>query len=81
VRYRVLADFAYYLCHQETVETAYPGAEEWGRRAILNIAGMASFSSNHAVHGYAELIRTAVPLGGETVEANRAGRCDIAAAE
>jgi len=44
-----------------------------GWHAILNIAGIASFSSNHAVHPHTELIRNAIPLGGESVEANRVG--------
>jgi len=54
--YLVLADFASYLRSQERVEAEYADVEPWTRRAILNTAGMASFSSDHAVRRYAELV-------------------------
>ena len=54
--YLVLADFASYLRCQERVERDYADPESWTRRAILNTAGMAAFSSDHAVRRYAELI-------------------------
>jgi starch phosphorylase len=54
--YLVLADFSSYLRCQERVERDYADPEPWTRRAILNMAGMAAFSSDHAVRRYAELI-------------------------
>jgi starch phosphorylase len=54
--YLVLADFASYLRCQERVEAEYADAEQWTRRAILNTAGVAKFSSDQAVRRYAELV-------------------------
>jgi starch phosphorylase len=65
--YLVLADFASYLRSQERVEAEYADVEPWTRRAILNTAGMASFSSDHAVRRYAELVWN-TGLGGRANE-------------
>jgi len=54
--YLVLADFASYVSCQEHVEANYLDADDWTRRAVLNTAGLAKFSSDHAVRRYAELI-------------------------
>jgi starch phosphorylase len=70
--YLVLADFASYLRCQERVESDYRDVEEWTRRAILNTAGMAIFSSDHAVRQYAELVWNAVPRDGEAAIADHA---------
>ena len=54
--YLVLADFSAYLRAQERVEAEYTDIEQWTRRAILNMAGMAGFSSDDAVRRYAALV-------------------------
>ena len=54
--YLVLADFSAYLRCQERVEADFADVEQWTRRAILNTAGTATFSSDHAVRRYAELV-------------------------
>jgi len=54
--YLVFADFTSYLRCQEKVETLYRCPEEWTRRAILNVAAVGGFSSDHAVRNYAEQI-------------------------
>jgi len=73
--YLVLADFSSYLRCQERVEAEYTDLEQWTRRAILNMAGMAGFSSDHAVRRYAELVWN-TGLGSEG-----AGSNEVAAAE
>jgi glycogen phosphorylase len=60
----VLRDFRPYLDAQERVEALYSDTEEWTRRAILNIAGAAGFSSDGAVRSYERLIWRA-PLDDE----------------
>ena len=42
----VLADCASYLAAQQRADGLYLDAEEWSRRAILNVAGMGRFSSD-----------------------------------
>jgi starch phosphorylase len=58
----VLADFASYLHCQDQVEADYADVELWTRRAILNTANMARFSSDFAVRQYADLVWNASPL-------------------
>lgn len=66
--YLVLADFSSYLCAQERIEALYSTPDEWSRRAILNIAGVAGFSSDHAIRRYAELVwRADAETGEDTV--------------
>ena len=40
----------------------YLQPEEWSRRAILNVARMGRFSSDRAVHEYAERIWNVKPV-------------------
>jgi len=65
--YLVLADFGSYVLCQERVEADLVDVEEWTRRAILTTAGMARFSSDHAVRQYAERIWN-VASDGDRVE-------------
>ncbi|HLJ19716.1 MAG TPA: glycogen/starch/alpha-glucan family phosphorylase, partial [Stellaceae bacterium] len=60
--YLVLADFASYQRCQDQVEADYTDIEQWTRRAILNTASMARFSSDFAVRQYADLVWNASPL-------------------
>jgi starch phosphorylase len=60
--YMLMADFAGYLEMQKKAEQAYADPEAWSRMAILNVARMAKFSSDRAVHEYAEGIWGAKPV-------------------
>jgi starch phosphorylase len=55
-QYCVLADFRSYVDAQSGVDELYPDAEEWIRRAILNVARMGTFSSDRAVLDYSRAI-------------------------
>ncbi len=58
----VLADYAAYLACQERVDALYRDTEEWTKRAILNVGGMGTFSSDRAIGEYAELIWDVSPV-------------------
>ena len=60
--YLVLADLPAYLRAQDQVEADYADAEQWTRRAILNTARMARFSSDVAVRHYVDLVWNASSL-------------------
>lgn len=51
--YMHLADLADYTRVQAEVAETYRDQEAWARRAILNIAGSGTFSSDRAIAGYA----------------------------
>jgi starch phosphorylase len=51
--YLLLADYADYIACQERVGLAYRDAEEWSRKAIINVARMGRFSSDVTVADYA----------------------------
>ncbi len=51
--YLLLADYASYIAKQEEVGKVYQDQEEWSRRAILNVARMAKFSSDRTISEYA----------------------------
>lgn len=54
--YLLLADYASYIAMQEEVAAVYADQEEWSRRAILNVARMAKFSSDRTIGEYANNI-------------------------
>jgi glycogen phosphorylase len=54
--YLLLADYASYVAKQEEVSALYQNPEEWSRRAILNVARMAKFSSDRTIGEYANQI-------------------------
>jgi glycogen phosphorylase len=54
--YLLLADFADYIKTQDEVANVYKNQEEWSRRAILNVARMAKFSSDRSIADYANHI-------------------------
>jgi len=54
--YLLLADYASYIEKQEEVSRVYQDQEEWSRRAILNVARMAKFSSDRTIGEYASKI-------------------------
>ena len=51
--YLLLADYASYIAKQDEVGKVYQDQEEWSRRAILNVANMAKFSSDRTIAEYA----------------------------
>ena len=54
--YLLLADYASYIATQDAVSAVYQDTEEWTRRAILNVARMAKFSSDRTIGEYAKNI-------------------------
>ena len=54
--YLLLADYASYIAKQDVVSAVYQDVEEWTRRAILNVARMAKFSSDRTIGEYAKNI-------------------------
>ncbi|SCX61606.1 glycogen/starch/alpha-glucan phosphorylase [Nitrosospira sp. Nsp1] len=61
-KYMLLADYAAYIACQEKVAIAYQNQDEWIRKAILNIANMGKFSSDHTIMQYANKIWDAKPV-------------------
>jgi starch phosphorylase len=60
--YMLLADYASYVATQDAVGELYKHQEEWNRRAILNVARIAKFSSDRTIGEYAENIWNVKPL-------------------
>ena len=54
--YLLLADYASYVAKQDEVSKLYQDQQEWSRRAILNVARMAKFSSDRTIGEYASQI-------------------------
>jgi starch phosphorylase len=61
--FMVLADYRAYIEAQASVELLYKDRENWARKSIINTAHMGFFSSDRAVHEYAERIWSATPFG------------------
>ena len=51
--YLLLADYADYVATQSRVDQLYLHPAEWYRKAILNVAGMGTFSSDRTIRDYA----------------------------
>jgi glycogen phosphorylase len=60
--YLLLADYASYIATQDEVGKIYQDQEEWSKRAILNVARMAKFSSDRTISEYAKNIWQVKPL-------------------
>jgi len=60
--YLLLADYASYIATQDAVGELYKNQEEWSRRAILNVARIAKFSSDRTIGEYAKNIWKVSPL-------------------
>jgi starch phosphorylase len=54
--YMLLADFDAYVAAQQRVDALYRQPAQWWRRALLNVAGMGPFSSDHTIARYAQQI-------------------------
>ncbi len=59
--YMLLADFADYLAAQERVDALYRDPAAWARTALLNVAGMGSFSSDRTVREYIDKVWSLLP--------------------
>ncbi|GLS14112.1 glycogen/starch/alpha-glucan phosphorylase [Hydrogenophaga electricum] len=60
--YLLLADYTDYVATQLKVDELYRQPAEWTRKAILNVAGMGTFSSDRTIGEYAEQIWNIQPL-------------------
>ncbi len=60
--YLLLADYASYVAAQAQVDALYRNADEWARRAVLNVAGMGVFSSDRTIAEYAHNIWHTKPV-------------------
>ena len=61
-QYLLLADYAGYVDTQEKVADLYQNQEEWTKKAILNVARMAKFSSDRTIGEYAKNIWRVKPF-------------------
>lgn len=60
--YLLLADYASYIETQDAVGQLYKDEEAWTRKAILNVARMAKFSSDRTIGEYANNIWNVKPV-------------------
>ena len=60
--YMLLADFASYISTQLQVDELYRSPRQWNEKAIANVAGMGSFSSDRSIAQYAKDIWKVAPL-------------------
>jgi len=60
--YLLLADYESYVETQAKVDALYRVADEWTRRAVLNVAGMGAFSSDRTIAQYAHEIWKTKPV-------------------
>ncbi|MEY4645357.1 MAG: hypothetical protein RLZZ596_2188 [Pseudomonadota bacterium] len=60
--YMLLADFASYISTQLQVDELYRSPRRWNEKAIANVAGMGSFSSDRSIAQYAMDIWKVAPL-------------------
>jgi starch phosphorylase len=60
--YQLLADYADFVACQDRVDDLYRRPAAWTRSAILNVAGMGTFSSDRTIREYASDIWNVRPL-------------------
>jgi glycogen phosphorylase len=60
--YLLLADYRLYVDTQDQVDALYRSADEWTRKAVLNVAGMGFFSSDRTIAEYAHEIWHSTPV-------------------
>ncbi len=61
--YLLLADYDAYVHTQNRVDELFRTPAQWAARAIANVAGMGSFSSDRTIREYARQIWNVEPLG------------------
>ena len=61
-RFMLLADYRAYVDCQTEAAAQFRDPDEWARRAVLNIARLSAFSSDRAIHEYAERIWRVGPV-------------------
>ncbi len=57
--YLLMADFAAYVAAQAQVDALFDAPADWARRALLNVAGMGSFSVDRTIREYIERVWSA----------------------
>ena len=60
--YCLLADYQSYIDTQDKVSKLYNNTSEWNKKAILNVARVAKFSSDRSIKEYAEKIWKVEPV-------------------
>lgn len=60
--YLLLADYRSYVDTQDQVDALYRSADEWTRKAVLNVAGMGFFSADRTIAEYAHDIWRSPPV-------------------
>jgi starch phosphorylase len=60
--YLLLADYRSYVDTQDKVDALFRSADEWTRKAVLNVAGMGFFSSDRTIAEYAHTIWHSPPV-------------------
>ncbi|NDY90060.1 glycogen/starch/alpha-glucan phosphorylase [Ideonella livida] len=60
--YLLLADYRSYVDTQDQVDALYRSADDWTRKAVLNVAGMGFFSSDRTIAEYAHGIWRSPPV-------------------
>jgi len=60
--YLLLADYRSYVDTQDQVDALYRSADEWTRKAVLNVAGMGFFSADRTIGEYAQDIWRSAPV-------------------
>ena len=60
--YMLLADYASYVATQDKVDALYRDSRAWTVKALRNVAGMGSFSSDRTITEYAQQIWRTPPL-------------------
>jgi starch phosphorylase len=61
-RYFLIADYASYVAGHDRVDALWRDPDAWTHKAVLNVAGMGPFSSDHTVADYAAEIWRLEPL-------------------
>lgn len=70
-QYLLLADYASYIETQDRVSALYKDQDAWVKKAILNVAHMAKFSSDRAIGDYAKNIWHVTPSDAAPTKAKK----------
>jgi starch phosphorylase len=60
--YLLMADFASYVAAQSQVDALFAQPSAWAERALLNVAAMGEFSSDHTIAQYVDRVWSAAAV-------------------